>query len=316
MRAEPIGMKPPSRRRLKNERRVRRADVVDHRLAPASMMRELDHVASEIDLASTCHGGESSGGLGLDVARKKNPRGQRIFRLIPRISSCSALQTHLDHKHQRKVVVATRAESGIRPKHGPSGGTYPNPVASHDANDLRSARLERRQQLADRRRGFRSLEQRRMQVGALDSSPPRDVCERAQMVDVRMRDEGRFYAAAARRDPRDERAGGDIAHRTRSAVEEHQLASDLDPHGGAIAYREHRARKRRRRCGHAAGSRSKRDERDRCDPRRAAENPSSQHERADRAEQHRRGDPPVDRSDRNASGAGIRRKLHEPHLKP
>ena len=129
---------PPHRRRLQDERRIRRGDVADDRLAPASVVRDLEDIAAEIDFAARVHRREPRGRLRLDVPREQETRP---FHALPGVD--------LDRQHERKVVVAPRSVSLARPQHGPSGAAEPHAVASLDHLELDSARPHRPEQLRD-----------------------------------------------------------------------------------------------------------------------------------------------------------------------
>lgn len=68
MRPKSVLRKPTPRSRLQHERRLRGRDVPDDRLAPASMVWDLENIAAKIDLASRVHGSKPCCRLGLDVA--------------------------------------------------------------------------------------------------------------------------------------------------------------------------------------------------------------------------------------------------------
>lgn len=206
---EAILGEPPHRRRLQDERRVCRGDIADDCFTPAPVVRDLEDIAAEIDLAARVHRREPCGRLRLDVPREQETRP---FHALPGID--------LDRQHERKVVVAPRSVSLARPQHGPSGAAEPHAVAGLDHLELDSARPHRLEQLRDG--GVRALGGKKGVVDhdALDARISRHIRKRAQVVEVGVRDEDRIDDTAARVDPREQRPCRDIPDRARASIEQ------------------------------------------------------------------------------------------------
>ena len=80
-----------------------------------------------------------------------------------------------------------------------------------------------------------------MYIRGLDLNAVRDIDERTQVIEIRMRDEERVDDSAAFRGPRNQRPRCDIAHRARPPVEEDERATRLDADRGSVADGEHGA---------------------------------------------------------------------------
>jgi hypothetical protein len=129
MRGKSIGRESASRGRLEDDRWPCCGQIFDDGFTPASMMRQLNHIAREIDLSSRMHSGEPCGGLRLDVAGEEEAERRITIAAAP-----------LDHDDERKIVVSPRSELRIRPERGPRGGTDLDRIAARELHDARRPR--------------------------------------------------------------------------------------------------------------------------------------------------------------------------------
>ena len=165
----------------------------------------------------------------LDVATKQETRSLHTLRCID-----------FDGHDQRHVVVASRAELRPRPEHRPCRMSDAQRVAGCERLDPCPSGPERREQLPHGRVRALCHQHGFMQVRAADACIPRDIRQRAQVIEIRVGDDHGLDHSAALVDPRQKRTRSDISDRARAAIEEHEGRARLDGDRGPIADCEHR----------------------------------------------------------------------------
>lgn len=212
MRGEPIRVEPPACRRLDDDGR---SDTLDQRNdggPPASVMRKLHDVRGKVDPARVMPRHESRRRLGLDVSGEKQSPRTDPTRIAARLN--------LDPDHERAVVLTSRTEPVRRPEHRPRRGADPQDIALPDEHDLGAGAAHAIEELPHRghRRRFRG--ERLVHHHAPHACVADDVEHRAEVIEVRMTDEGCVDRTSARIEPRSERLCRDPSMAARACVEE------------------------------------------------------------------------------------------------
>lgn len=190
---ESIGCEPPLRGRLENERWIRLRDESDHRLAPTSVVREFEYIGAEVDHAlrrAILAGGrgKTGGRLGLDVAGQEDPRARVV----------------LDHHDQRVIVVTRRPVAALRPQHTPSSSVEWNFIARGDCPDRSASMRGAREQRVDRGHAPARLDKGRVHDDLAHAGIPHDVQDRAEVIEIRMRDHDRIDDTSGLHDDREQ----------------------------------------------------------------------------------------------------------------
>ena len=175
---------------------------------------------------------------------------------------------------------------------------------------------ERREQLPHGRVRALCHQHGFMQVRAADACIPRDIRQRAQVIEIRVGDDHGLDHSAALVDPRQKRTRSDISDRARAAIEEHEGRARLDGDRGPIADREHRGLEVRDFPIDAADDGRQGQKHRKRKPRGGPHDSPRRTERHDARQSGCSADRPVDAADRERSRAAADGELDEFDLKP
>ncbi len=202
---EAIGLEALVRGGLQHDRWRRRRDVLDDRFTPTPMMWELSDVTGEIGRPSLRRGGQPRGGDRFDVAREEHARTRDM----------------LNTGDQREIIVPRAPKLGVRPKEVPSRLADRDDIICRDRAYEDTRARHSLEKCSDRRHTRGGLHEGGMHDQLAGTSRAGDIKQRAEVIEIGMRDDHRIDPIALSKHHRKQSARGDTTDGTRAAIKEH-----------------------------------------------------------------------------------------------